>query len=53
MRELREFLAGGAVVFLSISSQYGGQRIKNLTDDAAAVCPWDWPAIAPFRSGWQ
>ena len=34
LRESREFLSRGGVVFLSISSQYGGKRIKSLADDA-------------------
>jgi len=34
LRESREFLSSGGVVFLNISSQYGGQRIENLTADA-------------------
>ncbi len=34
LREAREFLHDGAVVFLSISSQYGQRRIANLTADS-------------------
>lgn len=35
LRESRDFLVDGGVVFLSISYQYGQRRIKNLTSDAA------------------
>ena len=34
LQESREFLRNSGVVFLSISSQYGGQRIKRLSDEA-------------------
>ena len=34
LREAPEFLSRGGVVLLSISTQYGGQRIKSLADDA-------------------
>jgi methylase of polypeptide subunit release factors len=34
LREAREFLVPGGVVFLNISAQYGRQRIAHLTSDA-------------------